>query len=148
MKKVEIHFGSRSQVKILLLTLILFSSLSGSCQKDSTTINDSVVRISKSVAQKILIAADSVPVLKKEVVSLNKSIVDFKSLINVRDAQIKLKQDSIRLLSGIRVDQESQKQILIGTIGTRNRQLKWSKAKTTISQVLLLVVTGVLITKL
>lgn len=100
------------------------------------------------MAQKILIAADSIPVLVKETTSLKKELNDYKSLVSVRDNQIKVKQDSIRIMSGIITDQETQKQILIGTVSSKNRQLKWSRTKTTISQIALLIVTGVLITKI
>ena len=122
--------------------------MKGLSQKDSVTVNDSVVRISKSVAQRILIAADSIPVLIKETTSLKKELNGYKALVIVRDNQIKVKQDSIRILSGIVTNQEQQKQILLGTISSKNKQLKWSKTKTTISQIALLIVTGVLITKL
>lgn len=148
MKKAETLYGVTKPVKILLSILFLLISLKGLSQKDSVTVNDSVVRISKSVAQRILIAADSIPVLIKETTSLKKELNDYKALVIVRDNQIKVKQDSIRILSGIVTNQEQQKQILLGTISSKNKQLKWSKTKTTISQIALLIVTGVLITKL
>jgi hypothetical protein len=148
MKNSEIRFGFRSLAKILLLTLFLSGSLKALSQKDSVTVNDSVVRISKSVAQKILIAADSIPILNKQTASLKSDIINYKNLVSVKDDQIKAKYDSIRLLSGIRVTQDRQKELLLSQVQAEHKKLKWSKTKTTVSQLLLLAVTGILITKL
>jgi hypothetical protein len=121
-------------------------SLKGLSQKDST-VNDSVT-ISKRAAQNILIAADSLDRSTKENASLKVDIGNYKTLVNVKDQLIKVKMDSIAALQSIRLMQEQQKQIMIEQISKGNKKLKWSKFKTTISQISLLVVTGILITKL
>ncbi len=145
MKKVEIHSGLAILINGLLLNLFLLLSLNASSQKGSTT--DSVT-ISKRAAQNILIAADSLDRSKLENVLLKKEIGYYKSLVGVKDGLIKNKQDSIGALLGIRSMQEEQKQLLLTQISLEKKKVRRQKFKTTVSQIALLLVTGVLITKL
>lgn len=108
---------------------------------DTTKLPNSVA---KEVVKDLLVGDAA----KKKVDTLTNIITNKDSIIAKKDTIIGLKDQQLKIYEGVRKSQDNiiMKQFLYGE--KLERQLKWSKTKTTVTQVVLLLVTGLLISKL
>ena len=116
-------------------------SLSCFSQKDTIAQVDSIVCIKKSVAKKIakdLVKLDEVTAINKV---LENDIDIYKNIIENKDTIIALKTNQFNLCTQQYINSSLQYKIVNNQLNDSRKKLKWSKFKTTVSQVLLVAVT-------
>lgn len=109
-------------------------------QKDTTKVNDSLVCIPKSIAKKIAIdlnALDDCDTTNKVLV---KSLATANKIINNRDSVILLTNKQLKLCYDQRISDSIKYGLVNDQLNDTRKSLKWSKAKTTISQIAFLAV--------
>lgn len=129
--------------KIALLILLAFCNLIVFSQKDTTT-NDSLVCIKKEIAKKI--AKDLVKLdecLEQKTV-LDNNILLLNNQLKNKDSVIILLNKTNNLSNQSYINACLKYDIVNKQVLDTNKKLKWSKFKTTISQILLLSVITVL----
>lgn len=125
----------KSIKKIALLTALLFINLKVFSQKDTTKVNDSLVCIPKSIAKKIAIDLNKLDECDTTNKVLVKSLAISDKIINNRDSVIVLKDKQLKLSYDQILNDSMKYDIVNKQLNDTRKSLKWSKTKTTISQI-------------
>jgi uncharacterized membrane protein len=104
-------------------------------QKDTTKVNDSLVCIPKSIAKKIAIDLNNLDECDTINKVLTKSLATSTKIINNRDSVIILKDKQLKLSYDQRLNDSIKYDIVNKQLSDTRKSLKWSKTKTTISQI-------------
>lgn len=117
-------------------------------QKDTTKINDSLVCIPKSVAKKIAIELNKLDECDSSSKVYDKALATSSKIIKNRDSVIVFKDKQIKLYVDKNVNDSLKYNILNNQLSDTKKSLKWSRTKTTISQIAFIAVLIKLVIKL
>jgi hypothetical protein len=104
-------------------------------QKDTTKVNDSLVCIPKSVAKKIAIDLNKLDECDTTNKVLVKSLEISGNIVKNRDSVILLKDKQLKLSFEQIFNDSIKYDIVNRQLNDTRKSLKWSKTKTTISQI-------------